>query len=225
MSIAESARENRQSALFSTRRGRQIQNEELLLRPCYAKDLAIRSRSRTQHRALACRTDVAIPRRRSRNLWRNRRSRRFRFLSARNSLSFDSALQGKERVGIGPPSLVFSSMRGKFIQDHRMRILWVYSWSPMDSPGQGSERLNTQLLVDSIPGLIHAVRPSGYLDYFSKPYLEYLGVILDKLTCWNWMAFVHPEDVEGIVRAVKSDKCGLDCGLRILEQHLVTCWE
>jgi len=67
----------------------------------------------------------------------------------------------------------------------------------MASSGQGSERLNAQLLVDSIPALIHTARPDGYLDYFNKPWLEYLGVTLDKVTGWNWTAFVHPEDVEG----------------------------
>ena len=65
--------------------------------------------------------------------------------------------------------------------------------------GHGSERLNAQLLVDSIPALIHTAWPDGYLDYFNKPWLEYLGVTLDKVTGWNWTAFVHPEDVEGIV--------------------------
>ncbi len=69
----------------------------------------------------------------------------------------------------------------------------------MASSGQGSERLNAQLLVDSIPSLIHTARPDGYLDYFNKPWLEYLGVTLDKVTGWNWTAVVHPEDVEGIV--------------------------
>jgi PAS domain S-box-containing protein len=69
----------------------------------------------------------------------------------------------------------------------------------MASSGQGSERLNAQLLVDSIPALIHTARPDGYLDYFNKPWLEYLGVTLDKVTGWNWTAVVHPEDVEGIV--------------------------
>src|SRR5712672_4587733 len=69
----------------------------------------------------------------------------------------------------------------------------------MASSGQGSERLNAQLLVDSIPALIHTGRPDGYLDYFNKPWLEYLGVTLDKVTGWNWTAYVHPEDVEGIV--------------------------
>src|ERR1700756_3495975 len=69
----------------------------------------------------------------------------------------------------------------------------------MDSSEQGSERVNAQLLVDSIPALIHTARPDGYLDYFNKPWLEYLGVTLDKVTGWNWTAYVHPEDVEGIV--------------------------
>jgi PAS domain S-box-containing protein len=69
----------------------------------------------------------------------------------------------------------------------------------MASSGQGSERLNAQLLVDSIPSLIHTARPDGYLDYFNKPWLEYLGVTLDKMTGWNWTAFIHPEDLDGIV--------------------------
>jgi PAS domain S-box-containing protein len=69
----------------------------------------------------------------------------------------------------------------------------------MASSGQGSERLNAQLLVDSIPALIHTARPDGYLDYFNKPWLEFFGVTLDKVTGWNWTAFIHPEDVEGIV--------------------------
>ena len=69
----------------------------------------------------------------------------------------------------------------------------------MASSGQGSERLNAQLLVDSIPALIHTARPDGHLDYFNKPWLEYLGVTLDKVAGWNWTAFIHPEDVDGIV--------------------------
>src|SRR5467141_55517 len=69
----------------------------------------------------------------------------------------------------------------------------------MASPRQESESLDVQVLVDSIPALIHTARPDGYLDYFNKPWLEYLGVTLDEVAGWNWTAFVHPEDVEGIV--------------------------
>src|SRR3984957_16731409 len=69
----------------------------------------------------------------------------------------------------------------------------------MASAGQQPEPLNIQLLVDSIPALIHTARPDGYLDYFNKPWLEYLGVTLDDVSGWNWTGFVHPEDVEGIL--------------------------
>ena len=69
----------------------------------------------------------------------------------------------------------------------------------MASPGQNFESLNIQLLVDSIPALVHTARPDGYLDYFNKPWLEYLGVTLDEVAGWKWKAFIHPEDVEGIV--------------------------
>src|SRR5271154_3875228 len=69
----------------------------------------------------------------------------------------------------------------------------------MASSGQQSEPLNIQLLVDSIPALIHTGRPDGYLDYFNKPWLEYLGVTLDKVAGWNWTNVIHPEDLDGIV--------------------------
>ena len=69
----------------------------------------------------------------------------------------------------------------------------------MASSGQGSERLNAQLLVDSIPALIHTARPDGHVDYFNKRWLEYLGATLDEVAGWNWTNFVHPEDVEGIL--------------------------
>ena len=69
----------------------------------------------------------------------------------------------------------------------------------MASASQQPESLDIQLLVDSIPGLIHTARPDGYLDYFNKPWLDYLGATLEQVSGWNWRAFVHPEDVEGIV--------------------------
>jgi formate hydrogenlyase transcriptional activator len=67
----------------------------------------------------------------------------------------------------------------------------------MASAGQQSESLN--LLVDSIPALIHTARPDGCIDYFNRPGLDYLGATLDDVTGWKWTAFVDPEDVDGIV--------------------------
>jgi PAS domain S-box-containing protein len=69
----------------------------------------------------------------------------------------------------------------------------------MPAPRPKPDPLDAQLLVDSIPALIHTSRPDGYLDYFNKPWLEYLGATLDKVAGWNWTNFIHPEDVDGIV--------------------------
>jgi PAS domain S-box-containing protein len=69
----------------------------------------------------------------------------------------------------------------------------------MAPPRQDSDSIDVQVLVDSIPALIHTGRPDGYLDYFNKPWLTYFGVALDKVVGWNWTAVIHPEDVEGIL--------------------------
>jgi PAS domain S-box-containing protein len=69
----------------------------------------------------------------------------------------------------------------------------------MASIGQQPEPWNIQILVDSIPALIHTAMPDGNLDYFNKPWLDYLGATLDDVTGWNWTAFIHPDDVDGIV--------------------------
>jgi PAS domain S-box-containing protein len=56
-----------------------------------------------------------------------------------------------------------------------------------------------QFLVDSAPSLIHTGRPDGYLDFFNQTWLRYVGRSLEDMQGWNWTAFIHPEDVEGIL--------------------------
>ena len=69
----------------------------------------------------------------------------------------------------------------------------------MASPRQDSDSVDVQVLIDSIPALIHTARPDGYLDYFNKRWLEYFGVTLDEVAGWNWTAVIHAEDVDGIL--------------------------
>jgi PAS domain S-box-containing protein len=73
----------------------------------------------------------------------------------------------------------------------------------MASNGDGAVRReqtsDLQLLVDSAPSLIHTGRPDGHLDFFNHTWLRYVGRPLDDLQGWKWTAFIHPEDVEGIV--------------------------
>jgi PAS domain-containing protein len=97
----------------------------------------------------------------------------------------------------------------------------------MASSGQGSERLNAQLLVDSIPALIHTARPDGYLDYFNKPWLEYLGVTLDKVTGWNCTPFVQtpepPEFIAETLAYMAPEQTGRMKRSIDLRSHLLCC--
>jgi PAS domain S-box-containing protein len=63
---------------------------------------------------------------------------------------------------------------------------------------QSSER-NLSVMIDAIPGMIHTARPDGYLDYFNRPWLEYMGCSLSDIEGWNWTARIHPDDLEGIL--------------------------
>jgi formate hydrogenlyase transcriptional activator len=73
-------------------------------------------------------------------------------------------------------------------------------------------------VIDTTPALIHSGRPDGYLDYFNKRWLEYLGVSLDEIIGWRWTNTVHPDDVEELVRqwrgAIATGQ-PLDCEARV----------
>jgi PAS domain S-box-containing protein len=83
------------------------------------------------------------------------------------------------------------------------RLLIAPSSELKSSNGDGAVRRDRtsdlQLLIDSAPSLIHTGRPDGYLDFFNQTWLKYIGRSLEDLQGWKWTAFIHPEDVEGIV--------------------------
>src|ERR1700750_2883622 len=69
----------------------------------------------------------------------------------------------------------------------------------MVSPERGAGSRNLLNIIDSIPSLIHTARPDGFLDYFNRPWLQYVGLALEDLLGWKWTVAIHPDDVEGIV--------------------------
>src|SRR5438876_4247724 len=54
--------------------------------------------------------------------------------------------------------------------------------------------------VDTTPAFIHTARPDGYLDYFNRGWLDFLGKSLEDVCGWRWTESVHPEDIAGIVQ-------------------------
>ena len=59
--------------------------------------------------------------------------------------------------------------------------------------------LDLRTVINSTPGLIHTGQPDGYLDFFNQTWLRYVGKPLGHLLGWKWTAFIHPEDVQGIL--------------------------
>ncbi len=56
-----------------------------------------------------------------------------------------------------------------------------------------------RLVVDTTPALIHTGRPDGYLDYFNRGWLIFVGKSLEEMCGWRWTNVVHPDDVAKIV--------------------------
>jgi formate hydrogenlyase transcriptional activator len=55
------------------------------------------------------------------------------------------------------------------------------------------------LLIDATPVLIDACKPDGHLDFLNQTWLRYVGRSFDDLQGWKWTAYIHPEDVQGMV--------------------------
>jgi PAS domain S-box-containing protein len=75
--------------------------------------------------------------------------------------------------------------------------------SPTDSNG-GWSISEERLIIDTAPTLIHTGRPDGFLDFFNKRWLEYLGVGLKEVQGWNWTEVVHPDDVDELLAQWRS---------------------
>jgi formate hydrogenlyase transcriptional activator len=66
------------------------------------------------------------------------------------------------------------------------------------------DALDLRLIIDSAPALIHTSRPDGYIDFFNGTWLEFVGLPLEDLLGWKWMVTIHPADVEGMVKALRT---------------------
>jgi len=53
-----------------------------------------------------------------------------------------------------------------------------------------------RVVVDSTPVLVFSARPDGYIDYFNRRWLDFVGVPFESLEGWAWTEFIHPDDRE-----------------------------
>jgi PAS domain S-box-containing protein len=63
----------------------------------------------------------------------------------------------------------------------------------------GQNIASLRSLIDSLPALIHTGRPDGYLDFFNRRWLQFVGLRLEELEGWKWTSAVHQDDVAELV--------------------------
>src|SRR5580698_873084 len=60
---------------------------------------------------------------------------------------------------------------------------------------------NLRQIVDSIPGLICTMSPSGEIEQLNRPLLEYFGKTPGELKGWRMTDAVHPDDLAEVIKA------------------------
>lgn len=58
-------------------------------------------------------------------------------------------------------------------------------------------------IADSIPAFVGLAAPSGAVEYFNRFALDYLGTTLDRLTGWQAVDTVHPDDLPQVLACWK----------------------
>lgn len=58
------------------------------------------------------------------------------------------------------------------------------------------QEFDYRLVADTTPALIFSARADGYVDYFNRRWLEYIGVPFEAAEGWKWTEFIHPDDLE-----------------------------
>jgi len=60
---------------------------------------------------------------------------------------------------------------------------------------------NLRQIVNSIPGLICTMSPSGEIEHLNQPLLEYFGKTPEELKGWRMTDAVHPDDLPDVIKA------------------------
>jgi PAS domain S-box-containing protein len=88
--------------------------------------------------------------------------------------------------------------RGVPLKDSEGRIVrWYGSNTDIQDRKEAENRI--RLVIDTAPAMLHSARPDGYLDFFNKRWLEYLGASVDDLLGWRWTSVIHPDDLAQLV--------------------------
>jgi formate hydrogenlyase transcriptional activator len=123
-----------------------------------------------------------------------------RFIALRNqSFSAGTLFETEVRVRGKDGHYRWFLVRIKPLRDAGGQIIrWYGIRTEIDARKRAEEHV--RMVIDSTPALIDSGRADGYLEYVNQRWLEYLQVPLGAIEGWSWTNFVHPDDVDALVR-------------------------
>ena len=61
-----------------------------------------------------------------------------------------------------------------------------------------------RLAVDTIPGMVWTCLPDGQRDFLNQRWLDFTGLTLGDAIGWGWTVAIHPDDVTGMLQALRD---------------------
>ncbi len=117
--------------------------------------------------------------------------------------AFDSELRYRRGDGL----YRWSQTRILPVRDTEGRITrWYGLITDIDDRKRAEEALReseheARLIVDSIPGMVAVLSPTGDLEMVSHQALEFFGRTFEELSEWGTSDMIHPEDLPGVIEA------------------------
>jgi PAS domain S-box-containing protein len=61
-----------------------------------------------------------------------------------------------------------------------------------------------RFMAESMPQKIFTARPGGEVDYLNRQWMDFTGLPFEKMLGWDWVSFIHPDDLEENLRCWKE---------------------
>jgi PAS domain S-box-containing protein len=113
--------------------------------------------------------------------------------------------------------------RGNALRDNEGNVFkWVGIGTDIEDRRRAEDALRSseqslRLIVDSIPGLVHAMTPSGEVEIVSQQVMDFFGKTFEELK-ENWTSLLHPDDY---VRVLAAWSRSLETGQPVDIEHRV----
>jgi PAS domain S-box-containing protein len=88
-------------------------------------------------------------------------------------------------------------------------VKWFGTNTDIEARKQAEDALraseqNFRLIINSIPGLVSTLTPSGEIEFVNQQVLEYFGRTLDELRSWATSDAVYPDDLPNVIVTLRT---------------------